>query len=154
MCIRDRANIIGGPVSIVGNELAERFGRKKIISIIMIISVFVALATGISASFSLYITAILVVIYSGFIMGDSSSLTAGAANAADPSYRGATLAVHSVLGFSGALLGPLAGGLVLDISGGRSSGLAWILAFLTIGFGSLGGAALIWLTKLKKVNVN
>ena len=148
------ANIIGGPVSIIGNELAERFGRKKIIFIIMLFSGFVALATGISASFSLYVAAILVVIYSGFIMGDSSSLTAGATNAADPSYRGATLAVHSVLGFSGALLGPLAVGLVLDISGGRSSGFSWILAFVTIGFGSLGGAALIWLTKLKKVNVN
>ena len=85
-------------------------------------------------------------------MGDSASLTAGAAGAAMSGYRGATLAVHSILGFTGALLGPLCAGLALDFSGGQSSTNAWIIAFATIGFGSIMG--LISLLKLGKISLN
>ena len=45
---------------------------------------------------------------------DSSSLTAGAA---DPARCDATLAVHSMLGYAGPLVGPLAIGWTLDVAG-------------------------------------
>ena len=48
---------------------------------------------------------------------DSSSLTAGAAGAADPARSDATLAVHSMLGYAGPLVGPLAIGWTLDVAG-------------------------------------
>jgi hypothetical protein len=110
----------------------------------MILTTIAAVATGFSASVSLGAAALFVIIYSGFVMGDSASLTAGAAAAAQPGYRGATLAVHSILGFSGALFGPLAVGLALDLGGGQASALAWIFAFAAMGFGSLAGAAALW----------
>ena len=62
---------------------------------------------------------------------DSSSLTAGAAGAADPARRGATLAVHSMLGYAGGFVGPLAVGWTLDLSGGMSA-RGWGLSFVVI----------------------
>jgi MFS family permease len=78
-----------------------------------------------------WIAAALIVLYGIIIWLDSSSLTAGAAGSADPARRGATLAVHSMLGYAGGFLGPLMMGWVLDWSGGMSP-LAWGLAFGSI----------------------
>jgi MFS family permease len=60
--------------------------------------------------------------------------------------RGATLAVHSILGFSGGVVGPLVVGLVLDAAGGTNSYLGWGFAFLAMGMGSL--SALFAIRKL------
>ena len=66
--------------------------------------------------------------------GDSSAITAGAIEAAAPGQRGATMAVHSFIGFAGAFAGPLVFGVVLDLAGGRESLLAWGLAFASGSF--------------------
>jgi len=47
---------------------------------------------------------------------------------AEPGRRGATLAVHSTLGYAGGFVGPLALGVTLDLLGGASV-LGWGLAF-------------------------
>ncbi|WP_072386947.1 hypothetical protein [Hyphomicrobium sp. CS1BSMeth3] len=62
---------------------------------------------------------------------DSSSLTAGAAGTAEPSRRGATLAVHSTLSYAGGFVGPLMMGWTLDLSGGMST-VGWGLSFSAI----------------------
>jgi MFS family permease len=62
------------------------------------------------------------------IWADSSSLTAGASGTAREGQRGATLAVHSTLGYAGGFLGPLVLGIVLDVAGGPSV-LGWGIAF-------------------------
>jgi hypothetical protein len=80
------------------------------------------------------------------IMGDSAALTSGAVAASHSTERGATLAVHSILGFTGAFLGPLAAGAVLDLTGGETSRLAWLVAMLTMGAGS--AAALLAIRRL------
>lgn len=54
--------------------------------------------------------------------------TGRAAGAADPARRGATLAVHSMLGYAGGFVGPLVIGWTLDLSGGMSP-IGWGLAF-------------------------
>ena len=69
-------------------------------------------------------------IYGAVIWLDSASLTAGTAGTAEPSRRGATLAVHSTLGYLGGFVGPLAVGLVLDLGGGNTA--AWSAAFALI----------------------
>ncbi len=142
--IAGAANLLAVPASIIGNEFAERFGRRQTILVVMILSGIAAVATGFSASVSLAAATFFIIIYSGFVMGDSASCTAGAAAAAKPGYRGATLAVHSILGFSGALFGPLVAGLALDLAGGQTSALAWVFAFAAMGFGSLAGAVALW----------
>ena len=70
----------------------------------------------------------------GFLVPDG-----GAAGTAEPSKRGATLAVHSMLGYAGGFVGPLAVGWTLDAAGGASP-LAWGLAFALIA--ALMGVAL------------
>lgn len=75
------------------------------------------------------------------VAGDSAAITTGALQASPPGYQGATMAVHSCVGFVGAVAGPLAVGAVLDVvEPGR---LGWVLAFATIGGSGFVGAAII-----------
>ncbi|MDE2229943.1 MAG: MFS transporter [Alphaproteobacteria bacterium] len=124
--------------SIYGAEIAARSDRRKVIGRVMILSVLGSAAAGFSSGLPVWIVAVLCCLYSMLIMADSAALTGGAVVSSTQEQRGATLAVHSVLGFSGAVLGPLAVGLVLDATGGGTSYLAWGLAFLAMGAGSLG----------------
>ena len=79
------------------------------------------------------------------LWSDSSSLTAGSAGSAAPGQRGATLAVHSTLGYAGGFLGPLVLGATLDLFGGMSA-LGWGLAFGHVTIALLLGALIfIWL---------
>lgn len=141
-------NLAGVPSTIFGNELAQRFGRRRVIVTVMVISTLVSAAVGFSASLGTTVAVMLAFAYGIAIMGDSGSLTAGTAGAAEPAYGGATLAMHSILGFGGGFLGPLAVGLVLDAAGGQASNFAWGAAFAAMGFGSAAGAAaLLWVTR-------
>lgn len=122
--------------SIYGAELAVRSDRRRVIGRIMLASVVIAAATGFSAGLPIYAVAALCLLYHVIIMGDSAALTGGAVAMAAPGQRGATLAVHSILGFSGGFFGPLVVGAVLDLAGGEASRLAWGFAFLAMGAGS------------------
>ncbi len=84
-------------------------------------------------------------LYAILIWSDSSSLTARSAGSAEPGRRGATLAVHSTLGYAGGFLGPLALGATLDLVGGASV-LGWGVAFghVTVAL-LLGALAFVWL---------
>jgi MFS family permease len=83
------------------------------------------------------VAVMLMLLYGVAIWLDSSSLTAGTAGTAEPSQRGATLAVHSSLGYFGGFIGPLAIGWVLDLAGGNSNaawaGAFWVLAATMLG---------------------
>jgi hypothetical protein len=79
------------------------------------------------------------------LIGPTRSLTAGSAGSAEPGRRGATLAVHSTLGYAGGFLGPLALVATLDLLGGASV-LGWGVAFghVTVAL-LLGALAFAWL---------
>ena len=77
------------------------------------------------------------------IMADSSALTAGVVTRADERIRGATMAVHSMLGFGTGFVAPLVFGVVLDLGGGNLSPLAWGLAFMSLGAGAIFMAGFI-----------
>jgi MFS family permease len=135
------ANLAAVAASLGGNELCERYGRRRVVRLAMLSSFVGALLMGLSPALPFSVVVILFFVYSGLIMGDSGSLTAGATQASEPGYRGLTLAVHSLFGFTAGFLGPLAVGLVLDAAGGQASQTAWFFGFATIGVGSLAGAA-------------
>ena len=120
--------LFGTWASVGGNELSIRLGRRRLVRLAMAASMVCAVAMGFLGAFSYPIAAVLVVLYGMVIWLDSSSLTAGAAGSADPQRRGATLAVHSMLGYGGGFVGPVMVGWILDLSGGPSH-LAWGLAF-------------------------
>jgi MFS family permease len=123
--------LVGTVASVAGNEVAIRFGRRRLIQFAMAGSIAVALAIAFGGTASYPMAVALLVVYGAVIWLDSSSLTAGAAGTAEPSRRGATLAVHSMLGYAGGFVGPIAIGWVLDRSGGMSPA-GWAAAFILV----------------------
>jgi len=112
--------LIGTAMSVVGNEIAVRIGRQRWILIVMLSSMAVASVVGFSAAWGYGVATALCLLYNALIYADSASLTAGTIGSADPDKRGATLAVHAMLGYGGGFVGPLVMGLLLDALGGES----------------------------------
>jgi predicted MFS family arabinose efflux permease len=138
--------LVGTFASLAGNEAAIYFGRRALISAAMVGSVALAALLAAFGIQSYPVAVALMLIYGVAIWLDSSSLTAGTAGTAEPSQRGATLAVHSSLGYFGGFIGPLAIGWVLDLQGGNSSA-AWASAFWLIAATML--AALLIFTAMR-----
>ena len=139
-------SLIGMPVSVIGAQLALRGDRCRTVSWVMVLSMIVGMSLGFIGTAPFVIVVVIAGLYSGLIMGDSAALTGGTVAAARQGERGATLAMHSVMGFSGGVLGPLIVGLVLDLAGGRQSSMGWGLAFVAMAAGSL--LALVGLRQL------
>ena len=135
--------LIGTAASIAGNEAAIRIGRRKLIGLAMLASIAFAASIGFVGATSYAIAVGMLALYGLVIWLDSASLTAGAAGTAEPSRRGATLAVHSTLGYAGGFVGPLIVGYMLDIAGGMSR-MSWGLAFLCVGLLNLLVLATFW----------
>jgi MFS family permease len=139
--------LLGVPASVIGNEMSLRFGRRRVIVAVMVVSAAAAVALGFSARQPYWLVVALAVIYSLAITADSGSLTSGTVAVAEPAYMGATMALHSTLGFGISFLGPVMAGVALDWAGGPGV-LGWGLAFTTMGLGGLLGAvALLRLAK-------
>ncbi|MFC7543955.1 hypothetical protein ACFQU2_37140 [Siccirubricoccus deserti] len=81
----------------------------------------------------------LALLHGPLMTSESASVTAGALGNADPAYRGATMALHSMLGFAGGVVGPVAFGAVLDAAGGGSVPGAWSWAFAVLALVTLVG---------------
>lgn len=123
--------LFGVWASVSGNELAMRIGRRRFVFFVMLASMVMALAIGFAPAVSYEFTAVLCILYGMLIWADSSSLTAGAAGSALPGQRGATLAVHSTMGYAGGFVGPLAVGLILDLAGDTGV-TGWAMAFASV----------------------
>jgi MFS family permease len=92
---------------VLGSEASIRLGRRRLVLVAMGLSIVPGVLVGFVGSTGYWFGAALIVVYGMIIWLDSSSLTAGAARSADPARRGATLAVHSMLGYAGGFIGPL-----------------------------------------------
>ncbi len=136
------AGIVGIAVSIFGNEMSQRFGRTRIVTIAMTISAALALCTGWTAGLPEELAAVLVVAWLASIFLDSAALTAGTVQAADPALRGATMGLHSMCGYAGGFIGPLGVGFALDLAG-RNLSLGWGLGFGQLALISLMGLAFV-----------
>lgn len=123
--------LIGTAASVLGNEAAMRIGRRRLIVCAMLGSVVVGGSIGFLGPLSYPLAVGLLLCYGFVVWLDSSALTAGTAGTADPARRGATLAVHSTLGYAGGFVGPLLVGVILDALGGMSRA-AWGAAFLAV----------------------
>ena len=133
--------------SILGNETAGRFGRRRVVSGYLLVSAIMASFLGFLAGAPYWVLVFLTLLYAALIQLDSAALTAGAIEESEPGRRGATLGVHSFVGFMGAAAGPLAVGIVLDVSGGGGviggDAFTWGLGFIAMGLvGFIGPVAL------------
>src|SRR5262249_51570830 len=123
--------LLGTLASVLGNEAAIFFGRQRLISIAMLASALCAILLGFVGTRSYLVAVAVMLVYGPALWLDSSSLRAGTAGTAEPSRRGATLAVHSMLGYFGGFIAPLLVGWGLDLQGG-SSAVAWATIFVVL----------------------
>lgn len=122
-------NLVGMPSSVITNELAARIGRQRTIIGVMLASALVGTGFGFSGTLAFWLVLALALAHAITITADSATITAGVIKAADPRYKGTTMAMHSVVGFIGAFLGPIVFGVVLDVAGGEHDPKAWGFAF-------------------------
>jgi len=125
-------NFFGVPASILGNEIALRVGRQKWVCIVMLTSAVLGITLACSTGHSWWLIVVLAIGHAIFIMADSATLTAGLVISAQENIKGAAMGLHSLMGFGGGLMGPAIFGFVLDISGSRSSQIAWVWAYVAV----------------------
>jgi len=145
-------SLLAMPASILGNEASLRFGRHRALTALMILSAAVALAIGLSVQASPVILLILLFVYAFTVPADSGALTSGMTMSATASYRGATMAMHTTVGFGLSAVGAWAAGFTLDLAGGPGSTSAWRAMFVLLaGLIMLGPLALWWSRTLRQV---
>jgi MFS family permease len=125
-------NFFGVAASILGNEIALKVGRQKWVSIVMLTSAVLGIALACSTAQSWWLIVALAIGHAIFIMADSATLTAGLVVSAQENIKGAAMGLHSLMGFGGGLFGPAIFGFVLDISGSRTSQVAWVWAYVAV----------------------
>ena len=138
--------LTGTATSVAGNEVAVRIGRQRWILMVMFASMAMSATLGFSSALGYGAVVAMVLIYNGLIYADSSSLTAGTVGSADPERRGATLAVHAMLGYGGGFVGPVVMGVLLDGLGGESV-RNWGLGFAHVTVVMAIGPLALWLLK-------
>ena len=135
--------LLGMPSSVIGNELAMRYGRKLVVVSIMVLSAGFSVAVGSSVGLAAPLIIALVLVYGCFVTGDSAAITTGVIESSKAENRGVTLAVHSGVGFIGSFLGPIGFGIVLSANGGAKNPVSWFWAFASTGAVLLSGPILL-----------
>lgn len=143
-------NLSGWAASVSGNEAAVKWGRRRVITVVMWASTALACLIGFTSAWPFWIVVVLFFVYGATVTGDSAAITAGVVAAAREGQRGATMAMHATIGFIGAFIGPIAFGIVLDAFGGPDDSLAWGIAFAATGFVAALGPVALWLLSRKK----
>lgn len=137
--------LLAVPATVMGNEGAIRFGRHRSIATVMWASALVAVGIALLVSAPPVFLLVLLIAYAFTLPGDSGALTSGMAMSANASERGATMALHSMVGFGMAALGGAAVGLAIDAAGGTQSDRGWTAAFVVMGLAvALGPLVMRW----------
>ncbi|HYH37263.1 MAG TPA: MFS transporter [Azospirillum sp.] len=124
--------MVGVAASILGNEAAQRWGRDRFLTAVMLASAAIAAVIGFASALPYGVLAGLALVYGATITADSASLTVGMVGAAGAGRRGAAMAMHSLFGFAGAFVAPIVFGVALEAAGGPESVAGWGAGFLTL----------------------
>lgn len=137
-------SVLAMPASILGNEAALRFGRQRALTVLMIISAAVALAIGLAVQAPPALLLILLLAYAFAVPADSGALTSGMTMSAVAANRGATMALHTTVGFGLSALGAWGAGIMLDLAGGPDRASAWFAVFCLLAGSILLGPVALW----------
>ncbi|MBT3557608.1 MAG: MFS transporter [Rhodospirillales bacterium] len=132
------------PASIFFNEITHRVGRQALIVAVAVVSVTVAITFAYSPTWGYTAVVLLAFVFSMSIAADSSAITGGVLSVIDPAHKGRSMSLYSLVGFTGAFIGPVIFGMVLDGFGGEHDPLAWIAAFAAIAGLVLIGPIIVW----------
>ena len=141
------ASLMMMPTSVGVAELARRYGPVPVITgaTVVTVALVVVLVAAKTGPFLIVVLLIAVYLMAGF--GDTATMASGIVGAAEPQYRGATLAVYALTGFAGGMAGPVVFGAVLDWTGGRDDPNAWSWAFASLAIGAVITAAALHLRR-------
>ena len=142
--------VLAMPASIVGNEAAIRFGRHRAITAFMYMAGLFAFLIGVLIDASPVFLLALLLIYSFARPADSGALTSGMAVSAEPAVRGATMALHSTVGFGLSAVGGWSTGVAIDHGWGIDAASGWIAAFVVMAVGGLLGPIALWWSERSK----
>ena len=95
----------------------------------MIISACIALAIGLSVQAPPALLLILLLAYAFAAPADSGALTSSMTMSARAPNKGATMALHTTVGFGLSALGAWGAGIMLDLAGGPDNASAWLAVF-------------------------
>jgi hypothetical protein len=137
-------SLMAFPASIIGNELALRFGRHRAIALTMAASAVTALGIGLAAGASPWLLVALLAVYSFTVPADSGALTSGMTASAYEGQRGATMALHSTVGFGLSALGAWGMGYAIDVAGGPHTEQAWLAGFTLLALSISAGPVALW----------
>ncbi len=126
------ATLLAQPFSVMVNEIATHLNRIRVIIVVMALAASTGILLGFSSQLSIIIVVGLVGLYAILSIADSASISSAVIASADAKVRGTTMAVHTLIGFVGAFIGPILFGVVLDLAGGGDSPFAWGTAFIVL----------------------
>ena len=136
--------------SLIGGDLSDRKGRTWSILLFSCLSLAFSFSFGWMIGWPLSILFVAAACYNLLSIADSSIYSTALTELVEPRYIGAAYAVRSVLGFSAGAVSPWVFGVVLDVVRGTSAspGLAWGLAWVSLGLGGLPGPLMsLWLRR-------
>jgi MFS family permease len=128
------ATFLAVPASVLGNEGAHRWGRRRWLQSVMPLSCLLAMVVAFSGGQSSRLLVPLLLVYAASMNLDSAALTAGLLTETPADRRGTALALYSSIGFAGGFIGPVAFGIALDAFG-RASQAGWAAGFVTLACG-------------------
>jgi MFS family permease len=130
-------HVTGMLAALVAGAFADRFGRTPVIFVMATVSALCSLAFGWLLGTSLVLIVAVGLLYGFAALGDSPIYSTAITEVVAPAYRGAALALRSLLGYGAGAAAPLVFGAILDWYGVRSAG-AWGWAFLSLGIAGVG----------------
>jgi len=130
-------HVTGMLAALLAGVFADRFGRTPVIFVMATVSAICSLVLGWMLGASLVLIVAVGLLYGFAALGDSPIYSTAITEVVAPAYRGAALALRSLLGYDAGAAAPLVFGAILDWYGVRSAG-AWGWAFLSLGIGGVG----------------
>lgn len=130
-------HVTGMLAALLAGVFADRFGRTPVIFVMATVSAACSLAFGWMLGASLVLIVAVGLLYGFAALGDSPIYSTAITEVVAPAYRGAALALRSLLGYGAGAAAPLVFGAILDWYGVRSAG-AWGWAFLSLGIAGAG----------------
>jgi MFS family permease len=141
-------HLTGMAASLLAGLFADRFGRTPVILAMATVSAGCSFVFGWLIGTSLAVVVGVGLLYSFAALGDSPIYSTAITEVVAPAYRGAALALRSLLGYGAGAVAPLLFGAILDWYGVDHAG-AWGWAFVSLGIagaGAVASAVLLYLT--------
>ena len=124
--------VLAIPAILMGGGLSTRFGDRRVVSVIMLLSAAGACMVGLLAGAGYNILTLVLFAYTFLVYADSPGLTSGAILASESGQTGDVMALHSLLGHLTAAVGPPVFGMVLDLTGSGDQASSWAAAFISM----------------------